>query len=433
MFRHTRRALLACAATAAALAAPAVAQADVLNDWNVIAQNHAITLRPTAHGQTRGIAMVQGAVYDAVNAIDRGHQPYLLNVNAVGAMPWASADAAIATAAHHVLVALVAPAQVAGLDTAYQATLAGVPDGMSEQEGVRVGAAAAAAMLGARATDGFVAPFDFSLVIGSDPGDWRPLTPTALDPDAWVGNLKPFLIESPSQFRSKGPNALTSEKYAKEFDEVKSLGALNSTTRTADQTTAAIFWQFAPAVLWNRVTREVSASSELDMVDEARLLAMVNLAAADGAISCWNDKWFWHFWRPRAAIQEAANDGNPNTIGDPSWEPLFHPSTQTTSPLATPPFPDHPSGHGCVSGGVLNTLREFFGTDKIAFDVHSGRFPVGDPRETRHFDRFSEALQEIIDARVWGGIHFRTADVQGAVIGRKVARYIRKHDFNRTR
>jgi hypothetical protein len=190
--------------------APAVAQADVLNDWNVIAQNQAITLRPTAHGQTRGIAMVQGAVYDAVNAIDRGRRPYLLNLTAVGAQPWASGDAAIATAAHHVLVTLVAPAQVAGLDAAYKATLDGIQDGMIEDEGVRVGAAAATAMLAARANDGFLAPFDFSLVIGPDPGDWRPLTPTVLDPDASIGNLKPFLIESPSQFRSKGPNELTS-------------------------------------------------------------------------------------------------------------------------------------------------------------------------------------------------------------------------------
>ena len=120
-------------------------------------------------------------------------------------------------------------------------------------------------------------------------------------------------------------------------------------------------------------------------------------------------------------------------MADPSWEPLFHTSTPTTPPLTTPPFPDHPSGHGCVSGSVLNTLREFFGKDKIGFDMHSGRFPVGDARETRHFDSFSDALQEVIDARVWGGIHFRTADVQGAVIGRKVARYARKHYFNRVR
>jgi hypothetical protein len=425
MFRHTRRALLACAATAAVLAVPTVAQADVLNDWNVIAQNQALALRPTAHGQTRGIAMVQGAVYDAVNALHPKYQPYVLDIAALHARPFGSRRAAIATAAHHVLVEIVAPAQVAGLDSAYAATMAAIPNGRVKNEGVRVGAAAAAAMLAARDDDGFMAPFDF--VIGSDPGDWRPLTPTALDPDPWVGNLTPFLIESPSQFRSAGPNALTSAAYAEEFAEVKELGALNSSTRTADQTTAAIFWQAPPAALWNRLARDLSAEQDISVAGEARLLAMVNLAAADGAIACWNEKYYWNFWRPRAAIQEADTDENPATVADPTWEPLFHPSTATTPSLITPAFPDHPSGHGCVSGAVLHTFRTFFGTDTLAFDVHSGRFP-GQPR---HFVGFTRALKEIIDARVWGGIHFRTADVQGAVIGKKVARYLRGHYFQR--
>jgi hypothetical protein len=425
MFRHTRRALLACAATAAVLAVPTVAQADVLNDWNVIAQNQALTLRPTAHGQTRGIAMVQGAVYDAVNALRPRYQPYLLDLAALHARPFGSRKAAIATAAHHVLVEIAAPAQVAGLDSAYTATMATIPNGRVRNEGVRVGAAAAAAMLVARDDDGFMAPFSF--VIGSDPGDWRPLTPTALDPDAWVGNLVPFLIESPSQFRSAGPNALTSAAYAEEFAEVKEIGALNSSIRTADQTTAAIFWQAPPAALWNRLARDLSAEHDISVAQEARLLAMINLAAADGAISCWNEKYYWNFWRPRAAIQEADTDENPATVADPTWEPLFHPSTPTTPSLITPPFPDHPSGHGCVSGAVLHTFRTFFGTNEVAFDVHSGRFP-GQPR---HFSRFTRALNEIIDARVWGGIHFRTADVQGAVIGKKVARYMRRHYFQR--
>ena len=323
------------------------------------------------------------------------------------------------------LVEIVAPAQVAGLDSAYAATMARIPNGRVKNEGVRVGAAAAAAMLAARDDDGFMAPFTF--VIGSDAGDWRPLTPTALDPDAWVGNLVPFLIESPSQFRSAGPNALTSAAYAEEFAEVKEIGALNSSTRTADQTTAAIFWQAPPAVLWNRLARDLSAERDISVAKEARLLAMINLAAADGAIACWNEKYYWNFWRPRAAIQEADTDGNPATVADPIWEPLFHPSTATTPPLITPPFPDHPSGHGCVSGAVLHTFRAFFGTNEVAFDVHSGRFP-GQPR---HFGRFTRALDEIIDARVWGGIHFRTADVQGAVIGKKVARYMRRHYFQR--
>jgi hypothetical protein len=425
MFRHTRRALLACAVSVTALAVPSVAQADVLNDWNVIAQNQALTLRPTAHGQTRGIAMVQGAVYDAVNALRPRYEPYLLDLAALHARPFGSRKAAIATAAHHVLVEIAAPAQVAGLDSAYTATMATIPNGRVKNEGLRVGAAAAAAMLTARDDDGFIAPFSF--VIGSDPGDWRPLTPTALDPDAWVSNLTPFLIESPSQFRSAGPNALTSAAYAEEFAEVKEVGALNSSTRTADQTTAAIFWQAPPAALWNRLARDLSAEHDISVAKEARLLAMINLAAADGAIACWNEKYYWNFWRPRAAIQEAGTDGNPATVADPAWEPLFHPSTATTPPLITPPFPEHPSGHGCVSGAVLHTLRAFFGTNDVAFDVHSGRFP-GQPR---HFGRFTRALQEIIDARVWGGIHFRTADVQGAVIGKKVARYMRRHYFQR--
>jgi hypothetical protein len=421
--RSRMKLALGVAVAVIAVAAPATASADVLNDWNVIAQGQTILLRPTAHGQTRGIAMVQGAVYDAVNALDSDYEPYLLDLDGLNAQPFGSRDAAIATAAHDVLVAIVPSAEVAGLDASYAATLAGISDGAAEDEGVRVGAAAADAMLAARAFDGFLAPFTF--VIGSGPGDWRPLTPAALDPDAWVGNLAPFTIESPSQFPSEGPNALTSVAYAEDFKEVKRLGALNSSKRTPDQTTAAIFWQAAPTALWNRLVRDLSAEHDVTVADEARLLAMINLGAADGAIACWNDKYYWNFWRPRAAIQEAGTDGNPATVADLTWEPLFHPSTPTTPALITPPFPDHPSGHGCVSGSVLYTLRAFFGTDKVAFDVHSGRFP-GVPR---HFDRFTGALKEIIDARVWGGIHFRTADVQGAVIGKKVARYLRANYF----
>ena len=424
MIRWLGRSVGAGVVATLALAAAGVAHAGTVSDWNVIAQGVTGTLRPTAHGQARGIAMVQGAVYDAVNAIDRGYQPYLLDLDGVAAQPWGSQDAAAATAAHDVLVAL-APAQQGMLDAQYAATLAGIPDGPIENEGIRVGQAAAAAMLDAREDDGFLAPFDFSLVIGADPGDWRPVTPTALDPDAWVGYMKPFLIESPSQFRSEGPNALTSAAYAEEFAEVKELGALNSATRTADQTTAAIFWQTAPISLWSRMARDLATEHGLGDAELARLLAMTFLAGADGAISCWNDKYHWNFWRPLAAIREADTDGNPATVADTTWRALFDPATPTSPPLSTPPFPDHPSGHGCVSGAVLHTYQVFFGTDKIAFDLFSSRFP-GQPR---HFERFSHALKEIIDARVWGGIHFRTADVQGAVIGKQVAHWLEKHSF----
>jgi hypothetical protein len=328
--------------------------------------------------------------------------------------------------------------QVGAVHAQRDATLAGIADGPSKTEGIRVGAAAAAAMIDFRLNDGYLAAFPFD--IGSDPGDWRPVGwPFALpdpraDPDAWVANEKPFLIESPAQFRSKGPNALTSRAYEKDFDEVKSLGAIDSTTRTADQTAAAVFWQFPPIALWNQLARDQLAPRfGLDTADQARLYAIVNLAAADAAISCWNDKYYWNFWRPRAAIREAGTDGNPATVPDPNWESLFAPATQTTPPLGTPPFPDHPSGHSCLSGAVLNALADFFGRDKVEFDIVSGRSLDGVPIPKRHFDRFSDALEEVVGARIWGGIHFRTADEQGAKMGKQIAQWIKTRYFEPAR
>ena len=437
--RTHRPLVLLAVAACLALAGPAAARADVISDWNAIAQAETVPLRPTAHGEARGIAMVEGAVYDAVNAIDRGYQPYLIDLDEVGAQPWGSQDAAAATAAYRVLLAITPDARHAGLDTAYAATMATIPAGSPseqaiKQEGIDAGDAAAAAMLAARANDGFMAAF--IPLIGTGPGDWRPIGwPLApvFDPDGWVGNLKPFLIESPSQFRSHGPNALTSGLYTKEFNEVKELGALNSQTRTEDETRAAVFWQFAPIALWNPLLRNLAGRYDLDTADQARLYAMVNLAGADAAISCWNDKYYWNFWRPRAAIREADSDGNPRTVADPNWESLFAPATQTTPPLATPPFPDHPSGHGCYSGAVLTTAADFFGKDKIEITLVSGRSLNGAPIPPRRFERFSDALEEVIDARVWGGIHFRTADEAGATIGKQVAHYVRHHYFQPAR
>ena len=428
MTRTTRLALLACAATTAILGAPAVAQANVIKDWNTIAAAETGLLRPTAHGQTRGVAMVEGAVYDAVNAIDRGYQPYLLDLDDVSAQPWVSQDAAAATAAYRVLKAITPTPRHAGLDTAYANTLAGIPDGPIEQGGVAAGDAAAAAMLDFRKDDGFMDAF--TPTIGIDAGDWRPIGwPAApvFDPDGWLSEEKPFLIEDPSRYRSKGPNDLESKAYARDFNEVKELGALNSTTRTADQTAAAVFWQFGN--LWNPLARDLATRYDLDTADQARLYGMVNLAAADAAIACWNDKYHWQFWRPRAVIRQADTDGNPETVADATWESLFAAATATTPPLGTPPFPDHPSGHGCVSGAVLTTMAKFFGSDKVKITLVSGRSLNGVPIPPRTFNRFSDALDEVVEARIWGGIHFRTADVQGTTIGKKVAKYIRKHYF----
>ena len=281
-------------------------------------------------------------------------------------------------------------------------------------------------MLAAREHDGRGGPFTF--VIGTAPGEWRPSPPSfAKDPTPWVGNVTPFLLPDAEMLRSDGPYELTSRAYARDFNEVKSVGSLTSTTRTADQTIAAIFWQAQAGALYGGVMRSLSARFHLTTAENARLFAMVSLAAADGAIACWNDKYYWNFWRPIDAIHEAASDGNRATEADPGWKPLFDPSTVTTPPLSTPAFPDHPSGHGCVSGASLGAMKEFFGTDKIAFDVVSPRFPA----TPRHFNRFSDALQEVLDARVWGGIHFRNADEQGARIGKGVVQWERKHFFRR--
>jgi PAP2 superfamily len=423
--RITLAVLLVAAVGGFSASAGAQPAGNAATDWNAIASTSIMsTAGQPPHVAPLSLGMVQGAVYDAVNAIDGGHQPYLVSPPA---NPSDSKEAAAATAAFRVLVGLF-PAQESALQQLYDAYLADVPEGPAKAGGIAVGEEAAAAMLTARANDGRGGPFSF--VFGTDPGEWRPTPPNfGLDPAPWVGNVRPFLVPSVEMLRSEGPNALTSDAYAKDFNEVKKVGSLTSSKRTADQTAAAIFWQDSGPAIWNRVFRALAASRGLDIVESARLYAATNLAAADGSIGCWNDKYYWNFWRPITAIREAATDGNPATEADPAWLPLFNPTVPVSGPpLVTPGFPDHPAGHGCISGATVYALKAFFGTDKIAYTALSNKCSPA-PCPLRSFGRFSQALQEIINARVWGGIHFRTADVQGAVLGKKVVQYLRKHYF----
>jgi hypothetical protein len=413
---------LAAIAAVVALASPAVARADAVTDWNAIASNSIVTVagQPPAVSAL-SFAIVQGAVYDAVNAIDGGYRPYLVQP---AANPWDSKDAAAAAAAYKVLAWLF-PGQLATLQPAYDGYVAALPDqpAGSKAAGVAIGEAAAAAMITARTNDGRGG--GPGTLVGTVPGVWRPTIPFfAQDPAPWVGEVRPFLLPDAEMVRSDGPNALSSAAYAEDFNEVKSVGSRTSTTRTADQTEAAIWWQ-GNGGFWNGVTRGLAAEHGLDIVENARLFAMEDLAAADGFIGCYKDKYFWKFWRPVTAIREAASDGNPATEADPNWTPLFDPATpQFGAPLSTPPFPDHPSAHSCASSAIVHTMQEFFGADKISFSSFSAR-----THTTRSFERLSDALKEVIDARVWGGIHFRTADVQGSVLGKKVAQYVRKNYF----
>jgi hypothetical protein len=408
--RRRRTAGLIVVAAALALAAPALARADAVTEWNLHASDALlVTAGQPPQVSVPHLAVVHGAVYDAVNAIDGGHEGYLLSSRA--ARPSDSKEAAAATAAYRALLGIV-PAQQAALDAWYATSLAAIPDGSPKTRGMAVGEAAAAAMIAARTDDGRFGPYRFP--VGSGPGAWKPVLPGFVnDPNAWLKDVKPFLVRSSSQFRSEGPVRLTSRAYARDFVEVQELGSATSTRRTADQTHAARYWAENPPATWSRVFRTLSAQQGLSLVENARLYAMLYLTAADALITVWDDKAARLLWRPITAIREADTDGNPATTPDPEWLPL----------IPTPPYTEHPSGHTALSGSIVVTLQEFFGSDRIGWTDTNGA------GLTRSFTRFSQAIREVVDARVWSGIHFRTADEQGEKIGRQVAGWRTRHFF----
>ena len=346
------------------------------------------------------MAMVHGAMYDAVNAIASKYQPYL---DGLDADPSASKVAAAATAAHGVLAASF-PDQAADLQALVEASLATVPDGAAKDAGIAVGEAAAAAMLAAREGDGRGEPYP--LTFGAGPGEYRPTPPDFGEfPAAWVANVKPFLAESADDYRTEGPYALDSAEYAADFNEVKAVGAAEGSTRTDEQNALVAFWA-SPIGQWSQVERSLAVEQGLDIVAAARLFAIANLAAGDVASACHNDKYVWKFWRPITAIHEAEADGNPATEADPGWTPL----------VATPPYPEHPSGWNCYAGAHVGALTEFFGTDEMAYQISSPDIP-----EPRSYASFSQGLQEGIDLRIYQGIHFRNGEVQGAEMGQQAA------------
>jgi hypothetical protein len=424
---HRYSLLAVVVAALLALTAPSFAAASTVTQWNA---NAAGILTGPAAWQAPPVsalhfAMVHGAVFDAVNAIDGGYTPYLVSPDAT---PFDSQDAAVVTAACLVLTnilsspalaATTAPTQLPVLATHCTNAIAAIPDGVAKTGGVNAGTAAANAMIAARTNDGrFGAP---GFPVGSAPGEWRPVLPSfGNDPNGWLRNVKPFLIRSSSQFRTRGPWALTSPHYTREFNEVKSIGSLTSTTRTQHQTDAARYWAVHPVATWSRIVRGLDAQAGLSTADAARLYAQLYLTTADAAISVWDDKAYWNFWRPITAIREAATDGNPATEADPNWLPL----------IANPPYPEHPSGHLGVSGSFVNTLQEFFRTDEIGWSDTIATFT---PPITISYTSLSEALNEIVELRIWSGIHFRAADEQAAGLAKKVANWRKAHYFKQAR
>jgi hypothetical protein len=409
--RRRAAGLVVSVAAMIVLVAPSPAAASAVTQWNQIATTALIgTAGQAPPVSVLHLAMVHGAVYDAVNAIDGGYTPY---VGSPAATPFDSQDAAAAAAAYHVLISIV-PGQQPTLQPLYEAALATIPNGPAKTGGINAGIAAANAMIAARTNDGRFGPFRFE--VGDAPGEWRPVLPAFVnDPNAWVKDVKPFLIESADQFRTKGPWPLESPQYAREFDEVKSIGALNSTTRTQHQTDAAIYWgTVSPPGTWSRIVRMLDTQEGLSTADGARLYAQLYLTAADAFIAVWDDKAHWSFWRPITAIREADTDGNPATEKDAGWLPL----------LPNPPYPEHPSGHLAISGSFVETLQEFFHTDQMGWtDTAAGK--------TLTYTKLSDALKEIIDLRVWSGIHFRAADEQSADLAKRVAKWRQHHYFKK--
>ena len=400
-----------CEVAAPGMVALPAQAGDVVTEWNQTAVT--LTLLPASAlapvQQTRVMAIVQVAVHDAVNGITGDYETYL----SPGPAPEnASPEAAAIAAAHHALRNLfqLSPSQDASLDASYADSLAA--HGLSTSDpGIEYGRSAAAAILALRANDHSAqAQFNYTAPGAGAPGVWVPLTSAPALLPGW-GNVTPFVLRSGSQFRPDAPPALDSEQYAKDYNEIKEIGRLNGSTRTDLQTQIATFWRASPTAIWNPVIRQVLAARSPDLSATARTFALFYLAAADASVACWEAKYYYNFWRPQPAISNGDFDGNDLTAGEAGWTPLF----------ATPAHPDYTSGHTTNSSAMATILGLLFEDNPGAPIV------VTISGITRQWDTFSAGVEEVIDARVYSGIHFRTADEVGARMGRQVARFVSTH------
>jgi hypothetical protein len=416
-------ALVAVAAIGALPAAAAAhnraAPRTAVVQWNAIAQREIVPPAPAAPvpppASMSVLAPVQLAVYDAVIAIEGGYEPY---GRPLRRRPGASVDAAVATAAHDVLVHFF-PLRAAALDTDLAASLGAISDGGAKQQGVDLGRESAAGILALREGDGWMADVGFTMP-APGPGVWElPAGQTPLVP--WVSKLRPFALYAPDQFRPGPPPALTSRRYARDFDELKAMGGTVS-DRTPEQTLVARFYTTHPAFQYATAYRDIAAQHDLDALATARLMAMGSTAGADALIACLDAKYTYLAWRPSYAIPRGDTDGNPRTVADPAWTPL----------LPTPTHPEYPSAHGCVTFSQAEVFERFLGTPRIDLDLMS---TVPDPTSTlpktlvRHFDTGEDLERDVANGRIWGGLHFRFSTDTGGELGTRVADWTLAHEF----
>jgi hypothetical protein len=391
---------------------------DAVLEWNQIALDATVKAGQGPLPQIRTMAIVHVSVHDAVNAIAGTYKTYLrIHAEPAGASP----EAAAIAAAHRALAGLF-PLQANDLGLLRAASLEA--HGLTEADpGVAFGDALAAFILAIRASDGAAqAQFPYTAPGAGQPGVWVPIGPAddsriqslaaAITP-GW-GHVTPWILRKGSQFRPGGPPSLGSRRFARDYNEVKDIGSLASTTRTTEQTEIARFWLASPTAIWNGVARQIVQAQDLDLSSAARAFGLLYLAGADASIACWDAKYIFNFWRPITAIRNGDLDDNARTDPDPLWLPLF----------VQPQHPEYVSGHSTNSSAMATALMMLFGDDPGVAIVATS---PSNPGFERHWATLSEGVEEVVDARIYSGIHYRTSDEEGARLGLRVARFVVNH------
>jgi len=397
--------------------ASAAQGADVVLEWNTIAVNTAVANHQNPFAQARYAAIVQLAVFEAVNAITGEYQPYL---GTITAPPGASAEAAAIEAAYQTLSTYF-PNSASTLFTERANSLAQIPDGQAKSDGIATGDAAALAMIALRANDGSSPP-QFKVPGPPVPGEWQATPSCPVVNGIAVGiafqwqNVTPFGIPSVSNFLLDPPPALTSDKYAQAYNEVVTVGSVNSTQRPPDRANVALFYAASsPTQVFNQAAEQVALEQGRSLSENARALALINMAMNDSLVASFFNKYYYNFWRPETAIHGGNTDGNPNTAGDPNWAPF----------ITTPCFPSYPSNHGSAGNGAAEVMRRIYGDDGVSITLTNPAVP----NIVLQYTSFKQITDDISDARVYGGIHFRTDQVAGEHLGRAVGKAVYKQNL----
>jgi hypothetical protein len=411
---------MVCAAVACLVAFPGVAvgqtaPANVVTEWSRIVQP-AIHSPAEPRSQASSIVLhtlIQLAIYDAVMVTEGGFEPFQTKLDAPDG---ADVRAAVATAAYRSAKGRVAASQHAYLDEKYTAFMAAIPDGKAKKDGVAAGEAAAAGILAARQNDNYSKTVPYSCSADPVPvGEFTPEKGCGTDPiDAKLPQVVPLTYTDPAQFRPPGPPPLTSEKWAKDFEEVKTLGRKDSAVRTPEQADVAHFWAEHAYPFWLRNLTDIATAKNLSVRDTARFLAMTFTSAHDAAIAGFAAKYHFRAWRPRTAIPLAETDGNAATAADPAWTPLLSVN-----------HPEYPSGHSFLVGAFTETMKTFFGTDQVQVTMSASKTAVPQiVKETRPYAGVADIVSEVDNARIWGGLHYRHSMNDGVAQGIAVARHV---------